>query len=294
MLRVVRVQDRLDAALPHFLELLARQAGEDVALRHVHDLEQPAAVHVLERGLVVVAHGELVRGLDQEDVVEAGVGDVVARGAHQQREPLAAAEVRPRAAELHQVEEAVRDVDRVEPVVVGARPEVVGLRGLQEVAHGHRVGGDPVALGPQEERRGGAVADLVELQRVEVPGVEEAGREPSALQHGDLHGERGALRIALALVLRAVDPAGAALRAALAPEAVDHGTVALGEPRHRFGVDDRLGHHDITQHRQLLHDSLQNVCLITKNRGRVFLGRILAIVGLRKRFVLHLESHFRH
>mmetsp|Transcript_44525 Transcript_44525/g.123822 ORF Transcript_44525/g.123822 Transcript_44525/m.123822 type:complete len:290 (-) Transcript_44525:703-1572(-) len=82
VLRVVRVQDRIDANLPYLQVLLLRQRPEDTALRPANKLEELSAVHVLQRGLVVVPQCQVVGGLDEEVVVKADVGNVVAHGAH--------------------------------------------------------------------------------------------------------------------------------------------------------------------------------------------------------------------
>mmetsp|Transcript_66503 Transcript_66503/g.194610 ORF Transcript_66503/g.194610 Transcript_66503/m.194610 type:complete len:204 (-) Transcript_66503:2217-2828(-) len=163
VLRIVCVEDHLYADLPDILKLVLSQQGKDVGLGHAHKLEEPGAVHVLKRGLVVVPQSKVVGCFYEVDVVHTRVADVVADGAHQEPEALRAAEELLRPTLTQEAVDEVGDIDRMVPVVVEVGLLITTLSSLQEVPHGHGVEGHAVVQLAHEVHCGRLVARPIEL-----------------------------------------------------------------------------------------------------------------------------------
>mmetsp|Transcript_86615 Transcript_86615/g.250132 ORF Transcript_86615/g.250132 Transcript_86615/m.250132 type:complete len:359 (-) Transcript_86615:1053-2129(-) len=89
-------------------------------------------MHVLQRRPVVIAHGQLVRGLNQVLVVDPWMRQVVAYCRDQDPELLDVREERRRADQLHLSPNRVRDIDRMGEVVERIR-QVLRLHNVHEV-----------------------------------------------------------------------------------------------------------------------------------------------------------------
>mmetsp|Transcript_91308 Transcript_91308/g.258619 ORF Transcript_91308/g.258619 Transcript_91308/m.258619 type:complete len:1051 (+) Transcript_91308:350-3502(+) len=259
---VVGVEHGLDADPPGFGVLGPRELAEDGRLGLARELEEPRAVHALERRLVVVAQRELVRGLHEEGVAEARVPDVVADSAHEEREALQGPQVVLRARELEGAEEGEGHVHGVGPAVVGhlLGAAVAPAGGLEEA---RAALGPLLARGPAEH---GAVVEaeareadrepglLVELAHVQVPGVEVL-RTQARVQQQLLHELRQALAQVwaghvLVLVLRQ----GPAV-------ALQQRAVALAQAAEGLRVQGRGLRRDLAQHCELPQHLLQQLRL---------------------------------
>mmetsp|Transcript_108941 Transcript_108941/g.351712 ORF Transcript_108941/g.351712 Transcript_108941/m.351712 type:complete len:249 (-) Transcript_108941:409-1155(-) len=248
------MQDGLHADLPDLLELVLQQARKDVPVWIAHELEEPSAMHVLERRLVVVPQGQIVGRLHEVDVVQAWMPDVVADGADQQAEALGAVEVLLGHATVQEPVDAVRHVHCMVPVVVGQRLDVRLLDSLQELPHYAGVEGHVVVQLAHEVRGCGLVPRPVQFQGVEAVRVDERQREPGILDHQLLH----AAHLLLVYVLIGVRPDGVhARQRPLALEAADDRAVALAEALYELRVDRGLRHGYIAEDCQLRHHPLE-------------------------------------
>mmetsp|Transcript_68695 Transcript_68695/g.212383 ORF Transcript_68695/g.212383 Transcript_68695/m.212383 type:complete len:256 (+) Transcript_68695:489-1256(+) len=128
----VGVQDGLNGLLPRLLVLLLGQHLEAVGLRVLHDGVELRAVHVLQRRLVVVLHGQLVARLREEAIVHAGVAQVVAERRDEERVLL---ELREEEVGAHHPEHLRDPVDHVH--CVGEAVE--GVRGILLLATLHKL-----------------------------------------------------------------------------------------------------------------------------------------------------------
>mmetsp|Transcript_90879 Transcript_90879/g.261883 ORF Transcript_90879/g.261883 Transcript_90879/m.261883 type:complete len:402 (-) Transcript_90879:1379-2584(-) len=285
VLRIIGVQNGVDADLAHLAKLLLLQRRENAALGLGGELEQPRAMHILEGRAVVVAERKLMRRLDEEGVVQPRMPDIMADSADEQGVPLATAEASVPGADPQQPVHAMRDVDGVEPVVIWASLDVPGLRDLQEAGHHHGVEVYPVVVRTHEVHGSGMVPRLVELQRVQVDRVQQVEGQTRILHHRALRIEHllEVVLVLLALVL-GVPRVGVGLRRAL--EALDHGPISLAEALHRLRVDHGLVHCDLAQHCKLLHHLLQELCFVPEGVAAemllvVVVLRIVLVAGLR-------------
>mmetsp|Transcript_86921 Transcript_86921/g.266090 ORF Transcript_86921/g.266090 Transcript_86921/m.266090 type:complete len:279 (-) Transcript_86921:182-1018(-) len=245
-------------------------------------------MHILQRRPVVVTERQVMRALDEVHVIDAWVADVVADRAEEDREALHPGEVRVRAAEQQEPVDAMRDVDGVEPIVVRVRLDVPSLRLLQEACGLRSAGAQAVVVRPEEVRRGGQVPRAVELQRVEVPRVEQVQGQPGALRHGRLRAEGVVEQVPLLVPDGVHRPVAVPALPVVRLQAREHPPVAL--------VHASLGPHvvllvvaDLVERRQLPDDLRQQGGLGPERvrgvpglfRVRIFL--VLLLVVLRGR-----------
>mmetsp|Transcript_98260 Transcript_98260/g.300457 ORF Transcript_98260/g.300457 Transcript_98260/m.300457 type:complete len:333 (+) Transcript_98260:877-1875(+) len=188
----------------------------------------------------------------------------------------------------------MRDVDGVEPIVVRASLVVANLGGLEEGRHDHRVEVDAVVVRADEKHGGGVVPGLVELQGVQVDGVQQVEREPGVLHHGLLRVDHGVVPVLLSVVRGIGLPLGAVGGVRRALEPLDDGLVPFAQALHGLGVHDGLVHCDLAEHGQLLHYLLKQLGLVAECVAamRVFslLLRVLVVGGC----VLFLLGHIGH
>mmetsp|Transcript_42618 Transcript_42618/g.110129 ORF Transcript_42618/g.110129 Transcript_42618/m.110129 type:complete len:293 (-) Transcript_42618:1776-2654(-) len=175
VVRIVRGEDSVDADCACLLEAFLAELLEDVGLVLLADLEEPGAVHILERGFVVVQQGELALGFHQERIRLPDVAQVVAKGGHQECEDVHFGEPLHRPQVTDHTKGVVCDIDAVRVVVVRVVEGVPSPHRILEAMEGVGVGEVP-PRGASDERVEEYVEDdarhLVDLEaeRVPVPG----------------------------------------------------------------------------------------------------------------------------
>mmetsp|Transcript_40870 Transcript_40870/g.122132 ORF Transcript_40870/g.122132 Transcript_40870/m.122132 type:complete len:399 (+) Transcript_40870:88-1284(+) len=182
VLRVVGVQDGRDAHRAGPPVGLPGKAPEDVPDGVAAEVEELGAMHVLQGRAVVVPKSQIMRRLHQEGVVQPRVPNVMADSTHNEGEPFEVAEDALCCAHVQQPEDAVRDVDRVVPVVVGHLDGIQVTRSCrlhkagQAALHAAEV---PQAKVEDHEAEAGELTlRLFECRRVEVPAVDDAPSKP--------------------------------------------------------------------------------------------------------------------
>mmetsp|Transcript_68 Transcript_68/g.208 ORF Transcript_68/g.208 Transcript_68/m.208 type:complete len:502 (-) Transcript_68:1187-2692(-) len=280
VVHVVRMQDRLNASLSDLLELVCREVSEDVALRGAHELEEPGTVHVLERRLVVVPQGQLVRCLHKEDVVQPRMAHIVAGRTHQESVALQGAKVVLRATYAQQPVHAVGHVHGMIPGVVRHAFYVASLCGLQEVTHNYRVEFDTVIVETQEVSDRSSISRRVQLQGIDIPGVEQLRREPCTLDHG--RQREGLVKAVLISIAVQISLAPPVVLVPIATDiAVEHVAVALAHASHSSSIDAGAG--EVAETDEFLQDLLEKLGLASEDivgAPVVVVNAVLGVVAL--------------
>mmetsp|Transcript_53244 Transcript_53244/g.154981 ORF Transcript_53244/g.154981 Transcript_53244/m.154981 type:complete len:284 (-) Transcript_53244:824-1675(-) len=251
-------------------------------------------MHVLEGGAVVVAQGHLVRGLDEEGVVQAVVANVVGDSAHGQSVAVHAGEVGLGVADAQQPVDAMRDVDCMEPVVIGACLGVALLDDLEETRHKVNFDDEAVVVGP-EEIDGGRMNSLgVKLEGVDVPRVEEVQSHPGVVEQRLVVRQHPFQRLGAGLVrVRCVGQYIRGPKRVRGEEAVDERPVQFAEVRHVVVVADRVRATLVVlvQGRQLPNDLGEEAGLVLELLGRLGLPVLATLARGVLVFVLHVAGH---
>mmetsp|Transcript_91693 Transcript_91693/g.259675 ORF Transcript_91693/g.259675 Transcript_91693/m.259675 type:complete len:452 (+) Transcript_91693:526-1881(+) len=254
----VRMEDGGNADFPRELVLMGGKPLEDIGGAVVANLEEPGAVHVLQRRGVVVEERQLVPDLEEELVCPPLVPDVVAERRNQQRVLLHVAEPGAAMDLTEEPVDCVANVQGVHVAVVGvvvvARPDL-RAEALERVEVEPRPAG-ALAEGRVEEdvQQHLVLTALLDAKEVQLPGVHDL-----LLHRQRLHG----------LVVQ-VDGLEALLSAykegtsRIAPQlhhVHDHAPVLLAHHGHLRLIHDIPHHEDPGQVGEPLHHLYQVQCL---------------------------------
>jgi hypothetical protein len=128
MPRHVGRKDDLDESCPDFREMLSFESAEQVNIGPLNNRDRFVDVMDLEDALVLVQDAEWCFRFHFEDVVGAAMVRVVTDGGTEQREQLSRLEAGGEFRACDHEEDALRDVARVCPIVIGS----VSIAGRQD------------------------------------------------------------------------------------------------------------------------------------------------------------------
>mmetsp|Transcript_100142 Transcript_100142/g.238757 ORF Transcript_100142/g.238757 Transcript_100142/m.238757 type:complete len:306 (-) Transcript_100142:2384-3301(-) len=246
-------------------------------------------MHVLQGGDVIVANGQLVFDLREEDVAEAHVADVVAQGGHHQPQTLQVAQIRLRGDEIYDAPQREGGIHSMAPGVIRSfLAAVVPVFALtQEVGAAIQplwAGLDLVAdgIGPLSEEQGkGEVVNFLvaEGQSVELPLQElvPANAHFLQLRRNDLCHVlcvsfwQDIVQVRLVLVQDLIEPG--VVGVSLQPGQVS----TTAKPSQGVGVDGGLLHRDLAQRDDLFQNLVQEPRLRAEGIGAVAV--LVVLVG---------------
>mmetsp|Transcript_11506 Transcript_11506/g.27596 ORF Transcript_11506/g.27596 Transcript_11506/m.27596 type:complete len:218 (-) Transcript_11506:1157-1810(-) len=150
----------------------------------------------------------------------------------------------------------------MEPVVVRSRLHIAGLGLTEKIAHNDRVKLHAMVVRAAEVHRRHMIPSFIQLQGIEVPGVQQLHGEACVLHHGTLR-ELDRLHVQGIFHLIATIEEFV-LRREAALEAGDHGPVVLSKILQELHVEHGLVHGDLADHCKFLHHLRQELGLVAE------------------------------